>query len=298
MKPSTHIAFILFTFFSLSLFSAGDEAITLGVEKENYTDSTGKRQGYWRITGALSIEEGYKKSTIVEEGEYIDNKRHGLWIKYYPTGSKKSEVTYELNKPKGYYATYHPNGEMEETGFWNENKNVGNFQRFYSNGQLAQEFYFTKRGKRNGLQNYYYENGQLKMSVEVDNGVAHGKMTTYYKDGSKKLEQRLTNGQIEKESVIKYKPKKELSATASIPTLPVEETKPVKDKPNLETFKENGFNTLYNRNIQVSQVGEFKDGKIWNGKWYRYDVNGLLKKVEIYKNGRFIGYGIIEDSNK
>jgi len=298
MKLYTHIAFILFLSFSLSAHSKSFGDITLGGEKENFTDSTGKRQGYWRITGALSIEEGYKKATIVEEGEYIDNKRHGLWVKYYPTGSIASEITYELNKPKGYYATYYPNGEMEETGFWKENKNVGSFERFYENGQTAQEFYFTKEGKRNGVQNYYYKNGQLKMSVEVENGVAHGMMTTYYRDGSKKLEQRLTNGKVEKASIVEYEPKAGLSADISIPELPAEETKPVKDKPNLDTFKENGFNTLYNRNIQVSQVGEFKDGKLQNGKWYRYDVNGLLKKVEIYKNGRFIGYGIIEDSNK
>lgn len=298
MKPNKHIAFLLFLSLSLSVYSMGQEGMTLGGEKENYTDSSGKRQGYWRITGALSIEEGYKKSTIVEEGEYIDNKRQGLWVKYYPTGMKASEITYERNKPKGYYATFYPNGQMEETGFWNENKNVGIFERYYENGQVSQEFNFTKEGKRNGVQNYYYENGQLKMTVEVENGVAHGLMKTFYKDGSKKLEQRLTNGQVEEGSVKKYEPKEDVIAKVSIPELPTEETKPVKDKPNLETFKENGFNTLYNRNIQVSQVGEFKDGKLWNGKWYRYDINGLLKKVEIYKSGRFIGYGIIEDSNK
>lgn len=298
MKVYAHITFILILSFSLSAFSTPGSNKAIGGERQNYTDSAGKRQGYWRITGALSIEEGYKKSTIVEEGEYIDNKRHGLWKKYYPTGSIQSEITYELNKPKGYYATYYPNGEMEETGFWNENKNVGSFQRFHKNGQLSQEFYFTKGGKRNGVQNYYYENGKLKMSVEVENGVAHGMMTTYHPDGSKKLEQRITNGQVEKESVKIYEPKGDYSVQNTIPELPAEETKPVRDKPNLDTFKENGFNTLYNRNIQVSQVGEFKDGKLWNGKWYRYDINGLLKKVEVYKNGRFIGYGIIEDSNK
>jgi len=296
MKFYTRILFFVFLAFSIDT-GAYSAHINTGGDRQNYTDSAGKRQGYWRITGALSIEEGYKKSTIVEEGEYIDNKRHGLWVKYYPTGSVQSEITYELNKPKGYYATFYPNGEMEETGFWNENKNVGSFQRFYENGQVSQEFYFTKEGKRNGIQNYYYENGQVKMTVEVENGVAHGMMKTYYRDGSKKLEQRITNGRVEEESIVKYEKKEGLSS-ASIPELPAEETIPVKDKPNLDTFKENGFNTLYNRNIQVSQVGEFKEGKLWNGKWYRYDINGLLKNVEIYKNGRFIGYGIIEDSSK
>ena len=33
--------------------------------------------------------------------------------------------------------------------------------------------------------------------------------------------------------------------------------------------------------------GEFKNGKLYNGKLYIYDENGLLEKIEIYKKGKY-----------
>jgi hypothetical protein len=33
------------------------------------------------------------------------------------------------------------------------------------------------------------------------------------------------------------------------------------------------------------QDGEFKDGRLYNGKMYVYDEDGILLKVKIYKEG-------------
>ena len=154
--------------------------------------------------------------------------------------------------------------------------------------------------KENGTEfkNTYYPNGQLQLSVELDNGVAHGEYKSYYPDGSLKEEKRLTNGEVEPGSEKKYEAKRTFKIEEEIPDLPVSETTPNhSDAPNLKEFKETGFNTLYNRNKQMTQVGNFVDGRLWNGKWYKYDENGILRKVEVYKDGRFIGYGIIDESN-
>ncbi|MCA1762697.1 MAG: hypothetical protein LC664_06870, partial [Flavobacteriales bacterium] len=215
----------------------------------------------------------------------------------YPNGEVRSEITYESNRPFGDYTIYHPNGKVEEKGFWKGNKNTGEFKRYHENGKIARDFNFNSSGKRNGAQKYYYPNGRLQMQVEIENGVAHGMMKSYYPDGSKKLEQRLTNGEIEAESVKSFEPRSKEFAEIEVPVIPQKETIPVKDKPNYDVFRESGHNTLYNKNKQLSQVGEFKDGRLWEGKWYRYDQDGLLRKVEVYKEGRFIGYGIIEDPN-
>ncbi|MBL4651402.1 MAG: hypothetical protein JKY53_00855 [Flavobacteriales bacterium] len=52
---------------------------------------------------------------------------------------------------------------------------------------------------------------------------------------------------------------------------------------------------MYNKNRQISQKGEFRGGRLVDGKWYRYDENGLLNSIEIYKNGKYIGDAQIED---
>lgn len=289
--------FVLFCLATLQAHSAvetDDRSLT----KENLTDVNGHRQGYWRITGAISVEEGYRKNQVIEEGEYRDNKREGMWRKYYPTGSLKSEITYEDNHPMGAYTVYYPSGQVEEEGLWLINRNTGDFTRYHENGNVSQKFHFNSAGKRQGVQEYYFENGQLQMAVELDNGIVHGSYKTFYSDGSPQCEKRMTNGEVEEGSEVNFKPKSKSVESASLPELPRRETKPVTtDKPNLAEFKADGFNTLYNKNKQVTQVGKFIKGRLWEGKWYRYDENGLLKRVEVYKDGRFIGYGIIDDTN-
>jgi antitoxin component YwqK of YwqJK toxin-antitoxin module len=288
----------IFLFLAILNFDGIAQSAKAEYDTLNVLDFQGQRQGFWKLSGDMTGEAGYKKNQLVEEGSYIDNKREGIWKKYYPTGTIKSEINYQNNHPKGFYRIHYRNGKVEEEGTWMTNKNTGLFLRFHENGNRAQEFEFNDNGKRNGLQKYYHENGQLHMTVELENGVASGTQKTYYTDGSLMEEKRLTNGEVEAQSKRTYPPKAGATTGTKTPLLPNHETKPAaQDRPNIGEFKFNGFNALYNKNLQITQVGEFKEGRLYNGKWHRYDDNGLLKKVEVYRYGRFIGYAEIEESN-
>jgi antitoxin component YwqK of YwqJK toxin-antitoxin module len=267
-------------------------------EEINSVDANGKRQGYWKISGAMSLEDGYRDDQIVEEGHYESDKKIGVWKKYYPTGILRNEITYKNNIPRGPYKIYYPNGNLEEEGTWLGNKNVEAFKRYHENGKIAQDFTFTMAGKRNGVQNYYYPNGNLQLSVEVKEGVAHGFYKTFYPDGNPKVSKNIIEGKVEESSVQEFKAVKEYTKV-DIPVVPerIEETSASKTA-EIERFDKSGENKLYNHRKQVTQAGEFKDGRLWNGKWYKYDANGNLKKVEVYQEGRFAGYGLLEDANK
>ena len=39
--------------------------------------------------------------------------------------------------------------------------------------------------------------------------------------------------------------------------------------------------------------GAFKSGKLWTGKHYIYDENGLLERIDVYKEGAFSGNGVL-----
>ena len=298
MKRFRNPLYFVFLVSVLSLVAQPSYSNAQSPTRQNHTDKQGYRQGYWILHGGITSEEGYGTAQKVEEGEYLDNKRTGVWKKYYPTGVIQSEINYIENHPYGSYITYYPNSKIEEAGFWAANKNTGDFKRFHENGELAQEFNFNSRGKRDGVQKYYFPNGELQCSVEIDNGVAHGEYILYYANGEKREEKRITNGQVEDGSVKTYELAKPLKIESSAPELSKEETTPRHtDKPNLGVFKDTGFNTLYNRNKQITQVGEFLEGRLWDGKWHKYDEDGILRRVEVYRAGRFIGYGIIDDSN-
>lgn len=298
MKRFQITFYFVFLISALSLVAEPADPNAQNPASQNHTDKEGFRQGYWVINGRISLDNGYGATQKVEEGEYLDNKRTGTWKKYYPTGVLQSKIDYLENHPYGSYVTYYPNSKVEEAGFWAANKNTGDFKRFHENGELAQEFNFNSRGKRDGAQKYYFSNGELQCSVEIENGVAHGDYFLYYANGEKREEKRITNGEVEPESIKTYELAKPLKIESPAPELSREETTPRKtDKPNLGVFKDTGFNTLYNRNKQITQVGDFLEGRLWDGKWHKYDEDGILRRVEVYRDGRFIGYGIIDDSN-
>ena len=54
-----------------------------------------------------------------------------------------------------------------------------------------------------------------------------------------------------------------------------------------------GYHKTYNQNKDILMDGDFSDGKLWTGKHYIYDDNGLLERIDIYKNGKYFGKGAI-----
>ena len=268
---------------------------------------------------------GYDAEQIVEMGEYKSNRKMGLWIKYYANGNVKSEITYRSNRPNGPYKTYYENGQLEESGNWKNNRNIGTFERYHENGQPQQKFVFNSTGKRDGRQEYYYDNGQLMIEGVIKEGKESGAFTSYYENGeTKSIKVYNEEGVlIPEESQMHLEPKDpsmlassnelevvdeskeakiEEGATtntgaeviaAPSPTTTKSETKPSAtpstNKPKIIPFNGNGEATLYNKDKQISQKGFFKNRKLIDGLYYRYNENGILTHIERYKKGKYVG---------
>jgi antitoxin component YwqK of YwqJK toxin-antitoxin module len=61
--------------------------------KKNYTDASGKKQGYWELTGAMLHNNHYKPDAVVESGIYVDDEKDGLWTTYNPDGSVQKTIS-------------------------------------------------------------------------------------------------------------------------------------------------------------------------------------------------------------
>lgn len=272
----------------------------------NLVDANNMKQGHWIYFGNMKSLPGFAPDAKVEEGEFTNNRKNGTWIKYYPDGKTQSEITFMNNRPSGPYKTYYKNGQIEEEGVWKNNRNVGHFTRYYENGEKQQDFNFGTTGKREGHQEYYYENGQTMIEGNWATGKEDGKITEYFADGSLKSEKYFNGGALDPAKTVKYEPKNEIKEvlpepkeTKEAPEVTKEEkvlgSNKVSTNKNLGFFDGNGQNTLYNKNKQISQSGVFKNGRLWDGKWYRYDEDGILEAIEIYKNGKYVGDGVIEE---
>lgn len=264
----------------------------------NRKDQTGLRQGYWVITGEMTGNRQYSPSAKVEEGYYKDDRREGVWKKYHPNGKLRSEINFIAGRPHGAYTTYYPNGQTEEKGNWEDNQNTGEFKRFYPNGKPQQHFFFTDSGKRNGTQYYFHENGNPSLIVDIANGKESGQYKRFASDGKLVEDRTFENGKVKVTHVQDHqKPQEQYAKPDEYNKSIGKEAVVVKDKPNSATvFQPNGYNTLYDENGSVAQSGEFRDGRLYNGKWYRYSSAGILVKIDLYRKGRYIGEGITEEN--
>lgn len=281
----------------LSLFADTSQTFEIyNGDTINYVDANNLKQGLWKIFNHMKNLPGYKPDQVVEEGYYKDSRKVGIWRRYYPNGNIKDEIEYNNNRPSGKYKIYYENGVLQEEGEWKNNRNVGTFKRYYENGNISQEFSFNESGKREGTQKYYYENGQLMIEGEWKEGKESGVLKEYYENGDLKAEKFFADGQLDPEKTKTYEPKKPIEVKKEEPA-PVANVvvKKEEEKPNIGAFDGNGYAKLYNLNKQISKDGIFKNYKLIDGKWYKYDENGILIKIEIYKNGRYVGDGVIEE---
>lgn len=268
------------------------------VDTLNALDATGRKQGWWRITAPKEDKPGYSDGQLIEEGRYNNGKRTGLWKRFWPNGKLMSEINYRMGRPVGPYTTYYPDGKTEEQGNWDLDRNTGRFKRWHPNGQLAQDFLFNDYGIRDGVQKYYHENGQLEVEVAVKEGKEDGTLKRYYANGDLQQVAQFSGGVINEANSKYIKPVHKVDAPKpDASAMPAPERKP-EEVPNAMVFRENGYNTLYDRQLRLSQQGEFKAGKLWNGKYYRYNPSGELYRIEVYQDGRFAGTALITEEDK
>lgn len=259
----------------------------------NFTDVEGKRQGKWIIFNKIKKLPNYSPDAKVEEGKYTDSKKVGAWIEYYPNGKLKNKITFENGRPNGYAIMYHENGKISEEGMWKNNRWVGDYKMYYENGQVMQEFKFNASGKREGPQKYYYENGQVMIEGNWADGKESGIVKEYYENGDIKAEKNFASGTLDPATTKTYQPKKPLPKDPD----ELKKPQPVLVNNTTETAVTapkqqgplNGNHTLLNKNKQPSKVGYFENNKLIDGKVFYYTEDGILTRIAVYKDGRYVG---------
>jgi antitoxin component YwqK of YwqJK toxin-antitoxin module len=193
---------------------------------------------------------------------------------------------------------YHDNGKIKEEGLWKNNRWVGDYKLYYENGQVQQAFKFNVSGKREGIQTYFYDNGQVMIAGNWQEGKEAGVLKEFYENGDIKSEKNFSNGTMDEASIKTYDPKKPIVKASEAPA--VVESPPIvgqkTEKDNLgKLFNGEGYWKLYNTNKQVSKDGIFSKNRLVDGKVYHYSPDGILTRIAVYKDGKYVGDSIIEE---
>ena len=252
---------------------------------KNVKDEQGRKQGKWVYLGKDRPNAGYPNEGKVEEGPYIDDRKEGVWIKYHKDGvTPKLKGNYENNRPSGEYTKIYPDGTIKEVGTFNRNKYLDSLKRYHENGVLEYESNYNDTGKESGVVKYYYPNGQEEFVYTSANGIPTGKATRYYENGDiKEIIYYSADGSVEKSEQ-----KEMVNPTVNVVDPGVsKEAAPKISNPRTKgtRFQTNGYNKVYNVNDEIWQDGDFRNGRLWNGKVYEYDSDGILLKVKVFKNG-------------
>lgn len=253
---------------------------------QNKRNANGERHGKWTFTGKDYPNKHLPKTQKVEEGYYVNGRKEGTWTKYFPDGGVQLKGTYNNNRPQGSYTRYYPNGQIAEQGDFQANGYKGLLLRYHENGQVAYRANFNNQGQETGKVSYYHPNGKLALSYNVKNGQVQGQVARYN-----------TNGQLQNSFVVGPEGKIGALQKAQAPTVVVV-PKPTTTSniypPRLTNpktkglrFVPYGYNKVYNDNDEIWMDGEFKNGQLYDGKVYDYDLDGILQKVRIYKLGKY-----------
>ena len=251
----------------------------------NIIDKNNFKQGYWVKHKPFSEEK-------IQEGNYVDGKKEGLWKSYYSDGGVKSEITYQHGEKYGKAVIYFENGNVAEEGVWLIDKWVNKYKAYYQNGKLSYAWNYNEYGTRSGYQKYYYENGKVKIEGEWEDGKEKGIIREYYPDGSLRSEKIFRSGKTGKDSItvyeIKENPDIEKSETAENTEIKDTVSTHYKEPDSLGIFEGNGHHIFYNKYKKKEKEGVFENGYLIDGKQYFYDEKGNLIKTAIYKDGKII----------
>ncbi|WP_066756562.1 toxin-antitoxin system YwqK family antitoxin [Crocinitomix algicola] len=253
----------------------------------NKRDEQGRRQGMWTIWGYDNPAKGYPPNGKIEEGNYTDDRKNGEWIKYHIDGkTPRLKGMYIDNRPNGPYVKFWDNGQVMEEGNFTGGKQVEVYKRYYENGVISQEKYFNEEGKEDGTVRYYHPNGKIEFEYTKKDGVTTGEAKRYYPNGDLKEVIEYKDGEIKsREEKERVNPPYNTEPEVSVP--PANAPDGSKGTTNGKRFKKNGYNKIYNSDQELWMDGEFKSGKLWDGKLYKYDSDGILLKIEVWKKGKY-----------
>lgn len=253
------------------------------IDTLNQRDENGRKQGYWIYYGKDRPESGYPANGKVEEGNYKDDRKNGVWMRYHIDGKTlKLKGQYLNSRPYGSFEMYYPNGNIRRKGFVTDgNDRYKEYEEYsyYESGTLKE------KRTVDSIFNYFESGCLMTITILSEEDIAKCVIVQYYYDSCNVVKDT-TIGTIDLCKGI-IREQKELALSNSPRAVICYGPPPSVSDPKTvgKPFDPNAYNKVLNNNDEIWQDGEFHQGRLWNGKVYIYDAGGILLKVEVYKNG-------------
>ena len=266
----------------------------------------------------------YENGKISSEGNFKNGKPEGLWKTYFETGELKSignrknslldsvwnfynkegvllkAINYKNDVFEGVTKNYNTEGFLVKTENFIAGKKEGFTYTFFENGNIKSKTNYINN-KKEGLAFEYnlegtpvrisrYENDFIRTTDVINqvdkNGLKQGKYMEFYEG----LDQVKWEGEylndLKNGYFREYSKKGILLSTTKYSLGEVVE--------NAEELQNLEIRTTYYANGIISSLNSYRDG-VLEGVSKNYDSSGAVNNAKIYRNGKLLSEGIIDD---
>jgi hypothetical protein len=281
---------------------------TKNADTINRFNKSGEREGWWVLSKDNDpIEAGAAVKS--REGRYVNGRRNGVWISYYEDGVTPRLIgEYSDNRPAGAYFKFDKSGKLLHASavprripvtqaIHVSNPLFSCRMLFNQRDIVAGQVFFTNRVFEEDLAVKFWVESSMKSeqtrSSLIDftwlNANYTNILTTYTSIRTPK-KMRVAEPEIAK---AKPKVKARIVSEAKVQNYYYPPTIRQPRVGKGMVFVPNGLNKLYTENSEIWIDGHFINGKLYSGKVFIYDRDGVLLKVRVYKNGVYDSDGVL-----
>lgn len=111
----------------------------------NVTDSLGLKQGHWVFMGGDFPNSGVSSSEILEEGDFVDDQRTGIWYRYGSGAQIKAVMLFRIDRKtktavrdQFYNYQYHANGQLKHKPVIGKCRSSSDYFAYNESGDLTE----------------------------------------------------------------------------------------------------------------------------------------------------------------
>ncbi len=179
----------------------------------NKTDAQGRKQGYWEKHHAETSQPAYKANfkddmpvgvlqRFYEDGTLQAEVHYGKGNKgrakiFYPDSTLMAEGNYLNQERDSIWRFYAPDSVLKAEEYYVKGKKNGVTRIYFEDGSISEKITY-KNDIKQGEWEQFYPNGQPKLKANVVDGVQYeGDFTSYYDDGKKHTSGKYVGGKKE-----------------------------------------------------------------------------------------------------
>lgn len=299
------IKLVYITFFNCLFANAAFAA----VDTINRIDASGERFGYWVIDASnnpisINSKDKYK------EGTYKKGRKEGTWICYHKDGQTPRLIgEYQDNRPSGVYFRFDFKGKLIQASSVPRNINKAQVVdskndifscrlMFHNFEMVAGQVFFEKKAFKTPYSLQIWTEQTLRENKVYTTQEDYTWLDQNYSNlFTKYLNCRIPqNFKIQNEEIQKVVDKVNQTQIATTETVENKNAvlAPYVTNPRVAKglrFQMNGFNKLYTETNEIWIDGLFQNGQLKDGKVFVYDRDGVLLRVRIFKEGKYVSDG-------